>query len=70
MSLYCLKRHHQVKEHRATRDSSSSVYVCSGTLEYRINGGGEKNRGGGLEMVRHNNNRGLLREIEKSPFLR
>ena len=26
MSLYCLKRYHQVKEHRATRDSSSSVY--------------------------------------------
>ena len=26
MSLYCLKRHHQVKEHRATRDSSSSVW--------------------------------------------
>ena len=40
-------------------------------------GGGENNRGGGLEIVRHNNNRGvgiigggLLREIENSPFLR
>ena len=29
------------------------------TLEYRINGGGENNRGGGgLEMVRYNNHRG------------
>ena len=30
-----------------------------GTLEYRINGGGgENNRGGGLKMVRYDNNRG------------
>ena len=27
------------------------------TLEYRINGGGENNRG--LDMVRYNNNRGV-----------
>ena len=38
---------------------------------------GENNRGGGLEMVRYNNNRGgcnnrggVLGEIENSPFLR
>ena len=31
------------------------------TLEYRINGGGENNRGGGgLEMVQYNSNRGGL----------
>ena len=33
MSLYCPKRHHQVKEHRETRDSSSSVY--SFTMTFR-----------------------------------
>ena len=48
------------------------------TLKYRINGGGVGIiGGGGLEMVRDNNNRGdwnnrggLLGEIENSPFLR
>ena len=29
------------------------------TLEYRINGAGENNRGGGVGKVRHNNNRGV-----------
>ena len=42
----------------------------SGTLEYRINGGCENNRGGGLEMVQYNSNRGGLGEIENSRFLR
>ena len=48
------------------------------TLKYRINGEVRIIGGGGLEMVRHNNNRGvgiiggkgLLGEIENSPFLR
>ena len=47
------------------------------TLEYRINGGVRIIGGGGLEMVRYNNNRGgcnnrggVLGEIENSPFLR
>ena len=47
------------------------------TLEYRINGGGgENNRGGGVEIAQYDsnrggwNNRGGLGEIENSRFLR
>ena len=51
--------------------------IASSTLEYRINGGVRIIGGGGLEMVRYNNNRGgwnnrgggRVGEIENSRFL-
>ena len=55
----------------------TDVVAFAGTLEYRINGELRIIGGGGLEMVRYNNNRGtgiigggVLGEIENSPFLR
>ena len=41
MSLYCPKRHHQVKEHRGTRDSSSLVEAITVKIEERTK---EKNK--------------------------